>query len=135
VRQPPVEADRSIPELLQKLASETSILVRQEVELARAEFICLAQAARRPAVAFGVAGAFGIGTIGAMTALLIAAITIAVPLWASALIVTAVYVLITGVAVAAGRSAMHDMSIVPQQTIKTITDDVRTVRSGIERAR
>lgn len=79
-------------------------------------------------MAFGVAGVFGIGTFGAMTALLIAAITIALPLWASALIVTAVYVLITGVAAAAGRSAMHDMSIVPQQTIKTITDDVRKDR-------
>jgi hypothetical protein len=135
MRQPPAEAERTIPELLQKLASETSLLVRQELELARAELVCSAQAARGPAVAFGVAGLFAVGTFGAITALLIAAIAVALPLWASALIVTALYAVITGVAIAKGRAAMYNVSLVPKRTLTTIADDVRTIRSGIERSR
>jgi hypothetical protein len=36
-RPSPAQADRSIPELLQKLAMETTLLVRQELQLAQAE--------------------------------------------------------------------------------------------------
>lgn len=51
---PPAEADRSIPELLQKLASETTQLVRQELRLARAEVMEAVDDAKPAATAFGL---------------------------------------------------------------------------------
>lgn len=131
----PAEASLSISELLQKLAAETSILVRQEIDLARAEIGCTMRAAARPAVAFGLAGLFGLGTFGALTALLIAAIATALPVWVSALIVTVLYGAIAAVATATGKTALKHVNPVPQQTINTIKEDVRTVRSSIEQSR
>jgi hypothetical protein len=133
MKEAPAEANRSIPELLRQLATETSVLVRQEISLARAEFLSTLKAASRPATAFGIAGLFGLGACGAATALVIAAIATALPVWASALVVTALYCVVAGVAVALGRAAMKGVNPVPKQTIKTIQDDIRTVRSAIER--
>jgi hypothetical protein len=131
----PAEANLSISELLQKLAAETSLLVQQEIDLARAEIACTMKAAAKPAVAFGAAGLFGLGMFGALTALLIAAIATALPVWASALIVTVLYGAIAAVAAAAGKTALKHVNPVPQLTITTIKEDVRTVRSSIEQSR
>lgn len=131
----PAQADRSIGELLQKLASETSQLVRQEIALARAELSATLKASAKPATLFGAAALFALGTFGALTALLIIALGGPMPLWASALIVTVLYGVIAVVAVAMGRKAMREVNPVPRQTINTIKEDVRTVRSGIERGR
>ncbi len=128
-------ADRSITEIIQNLANETSLLVRQEIELVRAEVLSALKGAMRPAVAFGVAALFGVGTFGAVTALLIVAIAVALPLWAAAAIVSVLYGAIAAASIAFGRSAMRDVSAIPHQTIRTIKDDVRTVRSGIARGR
>lgn len=134
MRNAPAEADRPIPELLQKLASETSLLIRQEIDLARAETLGTLRKARRPAMSFGVAGIFAIGAFGALTALLIAAIAVALPVWLSALIVTVIYACVAGAGVAAGRTALKQIgSPVPKQTIQTIKEDVATVKAGIRR--
>ena len=134
MRDAPVEAGRSIPELLQRLASETSLLVRQEIELARAETLDMLRKARRPAMSFGLAAVLALGAFGALTALLIAAIAVALPVWLSALIVTAIYAGVAGAGVAAGRRSLEQMSSpLPKQTIKTVKEDVATVKAGIRR--
>jgi uncharacterized membrane protein YqjE len=134
MRNAPAEADRSIPELLQKLASETSLLVRQEIELARVELLATFRKAQRPAMSFGLAAIFALGAFGALTALLIIAIAIVLPLWASALIVTFIYACIAAAAVAAGRTALKEIgSPLPTQTIKTVKEDVATVQAGVRR--
>jgi len=131
----PAEANLSIGELLQKLAAETSLLVRQEVDLAKAEITCATKAAGKPAAAFGVAGLFGFGAFGALTAVLIAALASAFPVWASALMVTVLYAAITAIAAAIGKTSLRGVKPFPQLTVETVKEDVRTVRSSIERAR
>lgn len=131
----PIEANLSISELLQKLAAETSLLVRQEVDLARAEITSATKAAGKPAAAFGVAGLFGVGAFGALTVLLIAALATALPVWVAALIVTVLYVVVTAFAAGMGKTFLKRVKPFPQLTVDTIKEDVRTVRSSIERAR
>ncbi|HLX26676.1 MAG TPA: phage holin family protein [Candidatus Cybelea sp.] len=134
MRNAPPEADRSIPELLQKLAAETSLLVRQEIELARVEILGTVRKAQRPAIAFGAAAIVALGAFGAFTALLISALAVALPVWASALIVTLIYAGIAIATVAAGRSALEQIgSPVPRRTIATVKEDVATVKAGIRR--
>jgi uncharacterized membrane protein YqjE len=136
MREAPPEADRPISELLQKLAAETSLLVRQELDLARAEITRTIKQAGKPAAAFGTAALFALGAFGAFTALLIAAIALAVPLWASALIVTVLYAIATAVAATRGREGLKRVgNPAPQQTLETIKEDIRTVGSGIRRGR
>lgn len=132
----PAEAELSIGELLRKLAAETSLLVRQEVLLARTEVRGTLKRAMRPAADFGIAALFGLGAFAALTTLFIAALSIALPLWLAALIVTIVYGAIGAFAAMRGRSALaHVGSPVPERTVQTIKDDITEVRAGIERGR
>lgn len=136
MRNAPAQADLSIAELLQKLAAETSLLIRQEVMLARSEVLGTLKQATRPAADFGIAALFAIGAFATLTTLFIAALSLALPVWAAALIVTVIYGTIAAFAAMRGRSSLTKIgSPVPDQTIQTIKDDITEVRAGIARGR
>ncbi len=136
MRNAPAEADLSIAELLQKLAAETSLLIRQEVMLARSEVLGTLNRATRPAADFGIAALFAIGAFAALTTLFIAALSLTLPVWAAALIVTVIYGAVAAFAAMRGRSALAKVgNPVPQQTVQTLKDDITEVRAGVERGR
>ena len=83
-------AERPIGELLKQLANETTTLVRQELELAKAE---VREKGRQAGPGFGMwgaAGAVGLMALGALTATFILALDGAIANWLAALIVTIV---------------------------------------------
>jgi hypothetical protein len=133
---PPLEAVLSIPELLQRLANETSVLVRQELQLAQAE---VAQKVRRAGSSAGLLGAaalLALGAFGTLTTTFIGALGLALPLWAAALIVTAVYGVAASIAAQRGLAALKKIGApVPRQTIETLREDAETVRAGVQRGR
>jgi uncharacterized membrane protein YqjE len=133
---PPLEAALSIPELLQRLANETTLLVRQELRLAQAE---IEQKIRRAGPSAGLLGAAALlvlGAFGTLTTTFIGALALAFPLWAAALIVTAVYGVVASIAAQRGLSALkHIGTPVPQKTIETLRDDAETIRAGVQRGR
>ena len=135
MREPPAQSERSIGELLQNLAAETSLLVRQEIELVRAEFSATLKASAKPATLFASAGIFALGAFGVFTAFLVLAIGAALPLWASALIVTLLYAVTACLAITMGRKAISGIKPIPTETISTIKENIRTVRSGFQRGR
>ena len=81
--------DRPIGELLKQLSQETTTLVRQELELAKAE---MREKAGKAGPGFGMWGAAGVTALlalGSLTAFLILALDGAMPNWLAALIVAA----------------------------------------------
>lgn len=122
--------DRSIPELMKQLSEETSTLVRQEVELAKAE---LTEKARRGAVgigALGASGVLGLYALAGLGAFAIAALALAMPVWVAALVVTAAYVLAAGIAALIGRRQLSAaIPPTPDATVQTVKEDVRWART------
>ena len=133
--QPPQFADLPLPELLRQLSSDTATLVRQEVQLARAELTETGKKAAKSATGFGAAAIFGLGAFGALTATLIALIALALPLWVAALIVTIVYGLVAFVAAMSGKKALADVAPPVPQTVASVKEDVDAVRAGVARGR
>lgn len=130
----PVGAERPLPELLRQLATDTATLVRQEMELARAELSQKGKQAAASGGMFGAAAAFGIGAFGALTAAIIAALALIMPLWAAALVVTAIYAGVAAIAALRGKAALKKLAPpVPEQTVASIRQDVETVRAGVKR--
>lgn len=117
--------DRSIAELLRDLSNETTLLVRQEMQLARAELLEHAKPAAASAVSFGATALFGFGAFGAATAFLIAALALVLPIWAAALIVTAAYGLAAFVLAKNGKKKLQEAAppLVPQTT-QTLKEDI-----------
>lgn len=126
----PREADRPIPVLLRELGDEIATLVRQEFELAKVE---IAEKAKPAAVSVGMFGGtalFALGAFGALTAFLITLIALALPLWASALIVTIVYGVVAGVLAMTGKKKMQEAApLIPEQTAQTVKEDIEWAKT------
>jgi len=121
----PSGADRPIGELLRELGDEISTLVRQELALARAEITEKSKPAVASAGMFGGTALFGLGAFGALTATLIAALALALPVWIAALIVTIVYGAIAGVLAMTGKKKLQEATpLIPEQTAETVKEDI-----------
>ena len=121
--------ERGAGELVGELSSQISTLVHKEIELARLELAEKAKLAGRGAGMFGGAGMAAALTLGSLTAFLIIVLALAMPAWAAALIVTALWAAVSAVLAIEGRKQMREMGTpVPEQTIETVKEDVRWLK-------
>jgi uncharacterized membrane protein YqjE len=129
-------ADRSMADLMRQLSEQTSALVRQELELARAELTEKGKQAGIGIGMFGAAGVVALFAVGGLTATLILLLSKAVDAWLAALIVTAVYGAIAGILALAGRTRVErGVPPVPEQTVETVKEDVQTTKQRAREGR
>jgi uncharacterized membrane protein YqjE len=122
--------DRSMGELLKRLSEQTTQLVHQELELAKAELQQKGKEAGAGAGMFGGAGALGLAALGALTACFILALNAIMPAWLAALLVAVVYGIIAFVLVKQGQARMkRAVPPVPEQTIETVKEDVEWAKT------
>jgi uncharacterized membrane protein YqjE len=122
--------DSSIGDLLKRLSQETSTLVRQELELAKAEAAEKGKQAGKGAGMLGGAGVAGLLALGTLSATVVLALNHAMADWLAALIVTAVWGAIAGVLALRGRDQLKDAGPpVPEQTVQTVKEDVRWAKT------
>ena len=118
--------ERPIGELLKQLADETATLVRQELDLARAEMREKAGKAGPGFGMWGAAGVTGLLAAGALTSFLILALDGVMPNWLAALLVGLVYAAIAAVLYVSGKHRVEEAgSPVPQKTIESVKEDVQ----------
>jgi hypothetical protein len=128
--------ERPVGELLRQLSEETTTLVKQELDLAKAEVAQKGQQAGKGIGMFGGAGVMGFLALGAFTAFLILLLDGAVPNWAAALIVAAVYGAIAGVLALQGRNKVKEATPpVPEQTVESVKEDVQWAKTRTQSAR
>ena len=117
--------ERSLPELLKQLSADTTRLVHQELELAKAELAQKGRQAGAGAGLFGAAGAIGLLGAAALTTCFILALDAVMPAWLAALLVAVVYGVIALVVVKQGQAKLKAAGPpVPEQTIETVKEDV-----------
>ena len=128
--------ERPVGELLKQLANETTTLVRQELELAKAEMREKAGKAGPGVGMWGAAGVVALVALGSLTAFLILALDGVMPNWLAALIVGLVYSAIAGLLYARGKKRVEEAgSPVPEQTIETLKEDVQWAKHPTTSAR
>ena len=121
--------ERSIPDLLKQLSEDTSTLVKQELELARAELTEQGKRAGKGAGMLGGGALFGLGAFGALTACIIALIATATATWVAALIVAAVYGAIAAVLAMRGKNEIQEATPPAPQTVDTLKEDARWAKT------
>jgi uncharacterized membrane protein YqjE len=128
--------DRPLGEVAKNLTSDVSLLVRQEIELAKAE---MGQKARTAAPGIGMFGGAAIVALcaaGALTAFAVLVFSIFLPEWAAALIVGAVLAALAVVLVRQGKQRVADAGKpIPEQTIETVKEDVEWKKTRASSAR
>lgn len=134
---PTDSSENSTAELFKQLADQTTALVRQEVELAKAE---LAEKGKRVGIGagmFGGAGVLGLYALGALTATFILLLaTLIDEAWLAALIVAVVYGAVAGVLALLGRNKVQEATpAAPERTVETVKEDVEWVKQSAKTAR
>ncbi len=128
--------DRPVAELVRQLSDQTTTLVRQEIELAKAEMTAKGKQVGIGAGAFGGAGVIGLYAVGAITAALILALSTAVAGWLAALIVGVVYAAIAGVLALIGKKKTQaGAPPVPERAISSTKEDVEWAKTRAKTAR
>jgi uncharacterized membrane protein YqjE len=128
--------DRPVGELLRELSNQTTALVRQELELAKAEMAEKGKQAGLGAGMFGGAGLFGVLALAALTTSVIAALATGMELWLAALIVTVVYAAVAAVLALIGRQKTREAAPpAPEQAIESTKEDVQWAKSRMRSAR
>ena len=122
--------EKPIGELLRDLSQQTTTLVRQELDLAKAEVAQKGQKAGKGAGLFGGAGVIGFLALAAFTFALIMAIDKATPNWVAGLIVAAVYGAIAGFLALQGKNKLQEATPpAPEQTVETLKEDVEWAKT------
>jgi len=122
--------ERSVPELLKQLSQETSTLVKQELDLAKAE---MSQKGKQAGLGAGFVGGgalFGLGAFGALTAMLILLLGTFMENWIAALIVAVVYGAIAAFLALRGKKELQEAGPpAPEQTVDTLKEDVEWAKT------
>lgn len=129
-------SEPAVADLLKQLSEQTSALVRQELELARAELTVKGKRAGVGAGMFGAAGITGLYAAGALTAAIVLALSLAMKGWLAALIVAVVYGAVAGVLALLGKNKVQQAGPpTPEQTVQTVREDVQVAKQRVKEGR
>ena len=127
-----VRDERSLGDLFSDLSRETTTLVRQEVQLAKAE---LTQSATEAARGIGMLVAGGAvayaGLLFVLLAIVFGLIEAGWDAWLSALVVGLVVVAIGTVLVLRARESLKPANLAPQKTVETLKEDAAWAKEQI----
>lgn len=122
--------DQSIAGLVKDLANETSTLVRQEIDLAKAEMTERGRRMGKGAGLLGAAALIGLLAAGALTACLVALLDLAMTTWLAALVVTVTFGAIAAALALTGRKQIREAAPpVPEQAIDSVKEDVQWAKT------
>ena len=123
------QRDRPIGELVKDLSAQTSTLVRQEIELAKAELQQQGKVAGKGAGMLAGAAVAGLLALGALTAALIALLDKAMATWVAALIVMALWAVVALVLAKSGQKALQRATPPAPQTVETVKEDIQWAKN------
>lgn len=130
------DSDKSTSELLSQFSQQTTDLMRQELELAKAELREKGKAAGIGVGAFGGAGVVALYAVGALTAAAILGLAIVLDAWLAALIVGVGYLAIAGILALTGKKKVEQATPpVPEQAIESSKEDVEWTKQRAQAAR
>jgi uncharacterized membrane protein YqjE len=132
IREPQHPEDHSVGELVHDLSQQTSQLVREEMALAKAE---LQEKGKHAGLGIGLFSGAGLlaffgGACLIATAILV--LSLAMPSWLAALVVTLVLFAAAGAAALVGKKQVQRATPPkPEQTIENLPRDLRAVKQPI----
>ncbi len=135
---PGLSTDRTgqepVGELVQRASQQLTELVRGELRLAQAEMKQKGKRYGKGGGLFGGAGVVGFLMAQALVATVIAALAVALPVWAAGLIVTAVLGVIAAVMAISGKKQVDQAAPpTPQQTVENVKADVAEIKESAHR--
>lgn len=127
---PSPASEASVGELLTRLSTQTSRLVRDEMQLARNEIRDSVRHAAKGAGLISAAGVTAFLAAATLVAAAVAALALVLPVWASALIIGVVLLAIAGIAAMLSRREAERATPAVPQTQASVRRDINEVRGA-----
>ena len=131
VIEPRPKAERSITTLLSDLASETILLIRQEMALLKAELHEKFSRVGQGATALGAGALIAYSGWLVLLAAAVLGLATVLPAWLAALIVALVALAIGGALVYIGKSRFDADSLIPQRSLRSLREDEQWLRERL----
>ena len=122
--------DESFAELVKDLSRDVSTLVRQEIELAKAEVTEKGKRAGAGAGMLAGAAVVALAVVGGLMATIILVLDLAMPAWLAALITTLLFAVVAGALAMVGRQRLREAGPpVPERAKESVKEDVRWAKT------
>ena len=126
-------SQKSLGELFADLSAQISALVRQEVALAKTEITGKVAGLAVGAAFFVAAALMGLGAFFVLLAAAIAALSLVLPIWAAALIVAVVLLIVAGIAAFIGLGKIKKATPpLPEKTIETLKETPQWLKNQVK---
>jgi len=127
---------RPVGELLKQLSEETTTLVKQELDLAKAEMSEKGKEAGAGVGMFGGAGLSGLLALIFLSLAAVAALDTGMRTWLAALIVGVVWAAVAGVLALQGKNKLQQATPpAPEQAIESTKEDVQWAKTQARSAK
>jgi len=123
----------SVGTLASSLSEQMSLLVRQELALAKAEATETAKHAGKSAGLFSGAGVLALYGIGVLLAAAVLGLSHVVSAWLAAVIVGVVLLVVAGIVALVGRREVAQVTPPVGRTVRTVKEDVTAVKEASRR--
>jgi hypothetical protein len=125
----PLDQEHTTGQLVTTLSEQLSVLLRDELKLARLEMTSKGKQAAFGTGMFGVSGVIAVYGVGCLLACAIIAISGAVAAWLAALIVGVVLLAAAGFAAMLGRRRLAGVAPpVPEQAVAGVKADIEEIK-------
>ena len=124
---------RQTSDILRSILTETQTLIRKEAELARIELVDAMSARLQGFAAAATGGLLALFALGFLALALAHALDNVMAAWASRLVVGVLFLIITGAAFAFARKRMQSPPLSPEQTKRTVKEDVEWARAQLRK--
>jgi hypothetical protein len=125
--------DRSTVRLIRDIAGDTSTLVKQELQLFKQEMTEALTARIKAVAAFAAAGVIALFVIGFLGMAAAAALSNVLAPWLAYLIVAGGFLLLALAAVMFAKRRLKVPPISPEETVRTVKEDVEWARAQLKR--
>lgn len=125
-------ARQGLQELLRSIGTDVSLLIRQQVALAKEEMRGIAAEKATGGALLASAAVFALFVLGFASLAGAAALDLVLPRWAALLIVAGIYLVLAVIAVLIGRNALAAPAT-PERTKQTVKEDLEWAKRKLQR--
>ena len=134
ITQPPDGRERSTGELVKMMSEQVSVLIKDELKLARLEMASKGKQAALGAGLYGAGGTVAFYGVGCLVACAVIAISGVVAAWLAALVVGVALLAVAGGLALMGKGRMRKAAPpVPAQAVADVKADVEEIRERAQR--
>lgn len=121
-----------LQELIRSIGADLSLLIRQQVALAKDEVRGIAAEKATGGALLAAAAVFALFVLGFASLAGAAALDLVLPRWAALLIVAGIYLVLAVIAVLIGRNALAAPAT-PERTKQTVKEDLEWAKRKLQR--